>query len=146
MFDWVLNTPLVVHWLLNHASAGGSYKIYFCSSPRLSLRLLSRLTHYVFLVFRMKLEFNKLFSRKFLLCSYLDIMGHIWVQCLKFSLNLLIRFFWNCAWWKEWKSRQELSFANFNENFQYAQKNHFSLNLFIKFFWNYTWWEALKSG
>ena len=75
MFDWVLNTPLVVYWLLNHGSAGGSYKIYFCSSPRLSLRLLSQLTHYFFLVFRMELEFNKLFSRKFLLCSYLDIMG-----------------------------------------------------------------------
>ena len=77
---------------------------------------------------------------------------------LNFSLNLLIRFFWNCIWWHVFKNGWKWQFGFLRKKWQFGflrktviskigEMSHFwaqiSVNLFIRFFLNCTWWQVL---
>ena len=88
-------------------------------------------------------------------------MGHFWDQNqhLNFSLNLFVRFFWNCSWRSGIKKWLKVTVLDFYGTFLlclkwgirgifWGQKSNFMnffVNLFISFYWNYTYWNYTKS-
>ena len=68
---------------------------------------------------------------------------------LNFSLNLLIRFFWNCIRWHVFKNGWKWRFGFLRKTVisKIGEMSHFgaqiSVNLFIRFFLNCTWWQVL---
>ena len=72
-------------------------------------------------------------------------MSPFWVQNqhLKFSLNLLIRFFDKLYLMKALRSGQKWLFLIFNEILIMPKVVlfNFSLNLCLRFYWDYAWWH-----
>ena len=78
-------------------------------------------------------------------------------QRANFSLNLFIRFFWNCTWLQALMNEQKWLFWIFKGNFDcdqnelkrmnYGRKistRNLFLNLFFRFFWNCTFCTGIN--
>ena len=92
--------------------------------------IFSGLAHYFFLIFCMKLGFNKYIKRTEPILAensyYLQHGLHGTFSdpksiFLNFSLNFFIIFFWNCTWWKAFKNGYKRLFWIFKESFYYVQ-------------------------